>query len=163
MHVLLVLWQLYTVIMASQSDRQYGKINTQRRFESVRSASWKAGWPPQTHRHTNIWLIKTVCNQVKCKTEFAKATDEQVALMALRWSPFFFFVSAPAWAAAFVACGIRPGWYMTANCCLTHSIGHIGGTVTLTVGWKGEDGGGRCTDVRATLHTALLINSEQSV
>lgn len=112
------------------------KTNTQQCFESVRSASWIAGRPPQTD--TNIWLIKTVCNQVKCKTEFAKATDEQVALMALRWSPLFFvFVSAPGWAAAFVACGLRPGWYMTANCCLMHSIGHIGGAVTLTVGWNG--------------------------
>lgn len=46
-----------------------------------------------TDRHTNIWLIKTACNQVKCTTEFAKATDEQVALMALRWSPLYFSLS----------------------------------------------------------------------
>lgn len=50
-----------------------------------------------TDRHTNIWLIKTVCNQVKCKTEFAKATDEQVALMALRWSLFFFLCLSTWW------------------------------------------------------------------
>lgn len=144
----MLLWQLYTVIMASQSDRR----NKHTALLWKRSVGQLNSGKATANRPMNIGLIKTLCNQVKCKIRFAKATDEQVALMALRWSPpfFFFFVPAPRWAAAFVACGLRPGWYMTANCCLMHSVGHIGGAVTLTVGCNGRKC--CCTAIGATLH-----------
>lgn len=46
MHVQLLLWQLYIVIMASQSRRRQSKINTQQCFETIQSAIWIVGRTP---------------------------------------------------------------------------------------------------------------------
>lgn len=91
----------------TQSLRPHNQTDSTAKINTVlwkRSVGQLNSGKATADRHTNIWLIKTVCNQVKCKTEFAKATDEQVALMALRWSPLFFCLCLSTWLSRRLCC-----------------------------------------------------------